>query len=83
MGMKFKPQPARMNDFTLAGPSGGPFVPSGTFPNAAGRGQRTQSYWDLVEADLARQRREAQKRGGKREKTSSRKQTPVKVTLTR
>jgi len=81
MAMKFeKQQSGRMQDssgFSVSGVSGG------TFPNAEGRGRRTSEYWNAVEKDLDRQRREAQKQGGKQLKTSSRKQTPVNVTLTR
>lgn len=81
MGMKFQKEPSTsMQDsagFSVSGVSGG------TFPNAEGRGQRTAEYWAAVEKDLNSQRQEAQKQGGKQLKTSSRKQTPVKVTLTR
>jgi hypothetical protein len=77
MAMKFDKAPSRMLDFTVTG------VSAGTFPNALGRGGRTAEYWVAVENDLAQKRREAQRQGGKQEKTSKRSKPAPLATLTR
>jgi hypothetical protein len=77
MGMKFDKKTSRLMDFTVTGAA------AGTFPNALGRGERTREYWLAVEKDLASKRKEAQKQGGKVEKTNTRSKPMPPVTLTR
>ena len=49
----------RLQDFSVSG------VRGGTFPNAAGRGQRVSEYWSAVEADLKKQKQARAKLSGK------------------
>ena len=56
---KNKSTTPRLQDFNTSG------VKSGTFPNAAGRGKRVESYYAAVEKDLAKQKKARAKLSGK------------------
>lgn len=68
MGMTFRP---RLSDFNVTG------VQSGTFENAFGKSERETAYWQAVEADLERQKREQEKKGTGIPPSKTRKIGPV------